>query len=232
MLSRRRSAAQGLVRRKPAGGAASGLASISVVLVLGACAASPGSGFTVLPGSGKDQAAFQQDSLVCQQHAVAHTGYNTPVPSVTTGPVAGATNAAPEGGGPQPFDQAGYLQCMASRGDTVQALPAAYAAEPYPDGDAWPYGYPFGYPDGYPVGFGYPDPFYDGGLYGGFGFGFGYGRFGHGRFDRDRFAHGGFDRDRFAHHGFGHGGFTHGGLPMAVSVTVGSATAGAGIDRA
>jgi hypothetical protein len=206
MLFVRRLASQIVGRTLTACGAGRGLAPLTLVLALGACATSPGSALTVLPGPGKDQAAFQQDALVCQQHAVAHTGYNAPVPSAAAGSAAGAANTVPPGGA-QPFDEAGYLQCMASRGDTVQAQPSAYAAGTDPYGYAWPYGYPYAYPGGYPTGFGYPYPFYDGGLYGGFGFGFG-----HGRFDHDRFAHGGFGHDRFAHGGFGHGGFGHGGF--------------------
>jgi hypothetical protein len=94
----------------------------------------------------------------------------------------------------QPFDEAGYLQCMASRGDTVQPQSARYTPA-YPHGDSNAYGYPYGYPYDSPHGF------YDPGFVGVFGFGDGF----HHGFDDRRFDHRG-----FAHRGFGHGGFGHG----------------------
>lgn len=216
MCSTRGLAVQGVAQRLVAGGAFRGLAPLGVALLLGACATSSGAAFSVLPGPGKDQAAFQQDMLVCQQHAVAHTGYNAPVPTAAAGAAANPVDTVAPGG-TQPFDATGYLQCMASRGDTVQAQPTAYAAGIYPDGYSYPYGYPYAY--GYPTGYGLPGPFYDGGLYGGLGLGFGFGggrfgheRFEHGRFEHGRFAHGGFDHDGFGHGGFLHGGFGHGGF--------------------
>jgi hypothetical protein len=198
-------------------------APLGVALALGACASTPPPGLpvAVLPGTDKDLAAFQQDELICQQHAVAHTGYGSPAGSAATGsptgkpgsaantvsgngtaratPVAGGTTAANAAVpvGTQPFDEAGYLQCMASRGDTVQLEPEGYAAA-YPYDDSYAYGYPYGYAYDY----GYPYGFYDPGFVGVFGFGH---RFHHG-FDHHRFDHG-----RFGHGGFGHGGFGHGG---------------------
>ncbi len=185
--------------------------SLGLVMLLGACAASTDSAFSVLPGPGRDQAAFGRDELICQQHAVAHTGYNASV-----------TPAAPAAGNPGaiaapgvPFDATGYLQCMASRGDTVQAQPTAYPPGVYPDEYpyAYQYGYPYANPYGLPAEPGYPYPFYNGGLYGGLGLGFvfGSGRFYHGPFDHGGFHHG-FHGGGFGHHGFGHGGFGHSGF--------------------
>jgi hypothetical protein len=167
---------------------------------------------SVLPGQNKDAAAFQQDELVCQQHAVAHTGYGDLTRSGAPGAaVSGAnsgvagTAAAGSGAGitnaaavtPSP-DAVGYLQCMAARGDTVQAEPAAYA-------DGYGYGYsPDLYPYGY--GYGYPYDYYDGG--------FAWGGGGYGGWHGGGFHHGGFGRGGFAQGGFGHGGFGggHGGF--------------------
>jgi hypothetical protein len=205
---------QGLVQR---------LASLGIALALGACASTPPPGppVTVLPGIGKDLAAFQQDELICQQHEVAHTGYGSPAGSAATGsptgtpgsaanrvsgngtagttPVAGGTTAANTAVpvGTHPFDEVGYLQCMASRGDTVQLQPEGYPAA-YLYGDSYVYGYPYAYAYDY----GYPYGFYDPGFVGVFDFGRG---FHHG------FHHHGFHHGGFGHGGFGHGGFGHGG---------------------
>ena len=186
--------------------AKSGLVTLGVALALAGCATPTESAFSVLPGVGKDQAAFQQDMAVCQQHAVAHTGYNAPPPPAAagsaTGSPGGPANAAQAGGAP-PFDVTGYLQCMASRGDTVQAQPDVYAAGIDPE----LYPYPDGYP--YPYGYDYPYPFYDGGL--AVGFGFGSGRFYHRRFGPAGWGHGGWGHGGWGHGGWGHGGWGHGG---------------------
>ena len=241
MSATRRCGARGGARSLGPRGAVNRLAWLGSALLLAGCS-TPESAFSVLPGPGKDQAAFQQDMMICQQHAVAHTGYNTPVPptpvpptpvppatappqppppAATGGPANTAANP-PAPGSIQPLDEAGYLQCMASRGDTVQAEPGAYADGFYPNGDFGPYDYPWDYSYGYPSGWGYPGPFYDGGLFGGFAFGFGgggYRHWDHDHWDHDhwhhdhwRFGHGGFDHGGFYHGGFGHGGFGHGGL--------------------
>jgi hypothetical protein len=200
--------------------AARRFAPIGVALALGACATSPpGYPVTVLPGTGKDQAAFQQDQAVCEQHAVAHTGYGGPAQPGATNSPAGTASTPPNGAsgatpavpattaataavptnaavpvGNQPFDGVGYLQCMASRGDTVQPQPGGYAATTYA------YGYPYDY--------GYPYPVYDDGFYGGFGWG-GWGGWHHDGFDHRGFAHEGFHGGGF--HGGFHGGGFHGG---------------------
>lgn len=201
------------------------LTPLGFALVLGACASTPppGPSLAVLPGTGKDLAAFQQDDMICQQHAVARTGYGSPAGAAEAGSPAGTAGSAANGAsgketagvtpvaagttaanaavpvGTQPFDEAGYLQCMASRGDTVQPQPAGYAAA-YPYGDS--YTYAFGYPYGYTYDYGYPFGLYNPGFVGVFGFGHGF----HHGFDHHGFAHG-----EFAHGGFAHGGFGHGG---------------------
>jgi len=190
----------------------------------------------VLPGKDKDLAAFQQDELVCQRHAVAHTGYTAAPPSgapvATDGAAAGLANNGsthdkaggdktgsdtvvgvpvapgatavnvPPADGIQPFDEAGYLQCMASRGDTVQPIPAQYATSAYTYDSAYPYGYVYGYP------YGYPYSYYDGGFYGGFG----WGGWGHGGWHRGGWGRAGWGHAGWGHGGWGHGGFAHGGF--------------------
>jgi hypothetical protein len=201
------------------------VAPLAAGLALAACATpQPGPPVTVLPGKGRDLAAFQQDDAICQRHAVALTGYGdlaqpaTPQAPVGTPPAStayGTSPATPAGSGTatasasvplatQPENETSYLQCMAARGDTVQPQAAAYPT----------YGYAYGYPDDY----GYPYPLYDDGFYGGFGWGGWprHGRFGgheewHGGFAHNGFGHGGFGHGGFGHGGFGHGGFGHGG---------------------
>jgi hypothetical protein len=102
----------------------------------------------VSPKPGQPQAIFQQDSQVCQQHSMTHTGYGTPAPS---SPQA-TPPATPTATGVVSQD-ASFLQCMAARGDTVTALPPSYAAV-YP---------------GYPYAYGFdPYPLYVGGFFGGY----------------------------------------------------------------
>ena len=214
-------------------GAATRLAWPGVALLLAACS-TPGSEFSVLPGPGKDQAAFQQDMLICQRDAIAHTGYNTPLPPVSVPPATAPPQAPPPAaadepaniaagpsapGPAQPLDEAGYLQCMASRGDTVQAEPSAYADQFYPNGDFGSYDYPWGGSYGYPGGWGNPGPVYDGGLFGGFAFGFG--GDGYHRWDHDHWDH---DHGRFGTGMFGHGRLR----PLANLATADSTTAASG----
>jgi hypothetical protein len=198
------------------------LAPLSIALTLVACAAEPppGPSVVILPGNGKDLAAFQQDDLICKGHALAHTGYAGPAPAVAGGaandpPSAGSAGALHDGQGAgtavtanatgnQYLDGVGYVQCMAARGDVVQTQPngtpyqgydAGYAY-PYPYGDAYTYVYPNAYPFGY----------YGGGAFIGLGSGWGwYGR-GHGHWEHGGWGHGG-----FAHGGGGRGGFAGGG---------------------
>jgi hypothetical protein len=212
---------------------------LGVVVALGGCAAvpPPPPAVTVVPGTGKDAAAFLQDELVCQQHAVAKTGYGTPAQasaagvapyngsSAASGSPPRATNPANPAAvnlatanppiaalpGAEPPDEVAYMQCMASRGNVVETLPAMAAAYPaYP----YPYGYAYGYPDVYP---GYYDGYYGGwgwggGWYGG-GYGWGRGGWGRGGWGRGGWGgRGGFGGGRGGFGG-GHGGFGggHGG---------------------
>ena len=90
MLPERKLATQGLAQR---------LAPLGIALALGACASTPSPGLpvVVLPGTGKDLAAFHQDELICQQHAVAHTGYGGPTGSAAAGSPAGTPGDAANG---------------------------------------------------------------------------------------------------------------------------------------
>ena len=198
---------------------------LGAALMLGACVSEPPPGPTaiVVPGSGKDFAAFQQDDAVCRRHAASHTGYgdlrpphaegshaviNSPTEEagaaggVGTPTDSGATSAhAPGTSAPEPPDetvpnQLGYLQCMAARGDTVRPEPAGYVEAANWYGTAYPYDYC--YP--YPYGCGYPYDLYGVGFIGVFGSSF------HERDFRRRFFHEG-----GLHRGFVHGGGFHGG---------------------
>jgi hypothetical protein len=202
--------------------AAPRLLPLCAALMLGACAEGRPSGpaVIVVPGSGKDFAAFQQDDTICRRHAAANTGYgdltlpriqgSNGAPSgaieeagTAAGAPAGSGTAAAKASGastPEPPDatvpnQLGYLQCMAARGDTVHPEPTGYAETAY-----W-YGYAYPYPYGY----GYPYGFYDIGFIAVFGGGI------HDRgFHRTFFHDGGFNRGVFHGGGFHRGGF-HGG---------------------
>src|ERR1700753_1760215 len=74
--------------------AARRLLPLGAALMLGACTDGQPSGpaVIVLPGSGKDFAAFQQDDTICRRHAAAHTGYGD-----LTLPHTQGSNAAPSG---------------------------------------------------------------------------------------------------------------------------------------
>ena len=77
---------------------------LGAALALGACAASPPAGPSVmaLPGQGKDFAAFQQDDFGCRQFAAAQTGFadqskaatQSAVGSAAVGTVVGAAAGA------------------------------------------------------------------------------------------------------------------------------------------
>ncbi len=183
------------------------LAALFAGLSLSACATDPppGPAGLITPGKDKTAAAFQLDQTICQQHALAHTGYggpsqltpSAPAPTATAEPaprpsaptpasqVASAIGAAPAPA--QPTDDVGFMQCMAARGDTVQAVAVGYRY-PYP-----PYPYPY-YPYSYGYPYGYPGSTF---FFGGFGF-------------HDRFFHRGFHGGRFHGGGF-HGGRFHAG---------------------
>jgi len=145
--------------------------------------------FIVSPGTGRDEAAFQQDSETCQQNVTAGTGYGTPAAPAPSGTPAPASAWIAS-------EDARFLQCMAAHGDAVAPAPASYAAD-YP-GFAYGYAYPFGYFDPYPV--------YFGGVLGGFAYG---------GWRYRGWGHGGWGHGGWGHGGWGHGGWGHGGLAHA-----------------
>ncbi|MDR3530557.1 MAG: hypothetical protein P4L90_08415 [Rhodopila sp.] len=202
------------------------LAPLGVFLTLGACAVAPPPGFPamVVPGSGKDLAAFQEDDAICRQHAINGTGYNGPAPAAAQSTVqepagavasgaegggaagsAASTSAPPTSAGAEPQNEVGYLQCMAARGDAVWLAPPDYGA-PYPGY------YSGGYPYAYPYGYAYPYPDYYGGFYGAWGWGGGWHGGGwHGGGWHGGGWHGGGWHGAGWHGGGGHGGGGHGG---------------------
>ena len=154
------------------------------VVALGGCvvAPPPGPAMVVLPGKGKDQAAFQQDERRCQQAVAQPPG---------SAPAAGANNPYAAAGVAWPGEELAYAQCMTTLGDTTQALGAA-AYPGYPGYPADP-GYPaYGY-----AAYGYPYPDFYGAFYGGWGGGWG------GGWRRGGWGHGG-----WGHGGWG-GGTRH-----------------------
>ena len=185
---------------------------LGVNLAVSACVAGPPPGpmGVVAPGKDKSQAAFQQDQSVCQQHAVAQTGYGNasqnpadhlPPDGTLPGSGGGSASAAVPSGTAPP-GEVSYLQCMAARGNIVQLA----SAGGYYDGYSYPYPYPYGY--------GYP---YYGGLitgwgWGGwYGWGWRHGGWGYGYWGRGGWGHGGWGRGGWGHGGWGHGGWGHGG---------------------
>jgi hypothetical protein len=206
------------------------LALLGVNLAVSACVAGPPPGpmGVVAPGKDKSQAAFQQDQSICQQHAVAQTGYGdasqypaNPVPANAMPPGSGdgsANGTAPGSGGGsasarvpsgiEPPGEMSYLQCMAARGDIVQLT----SMGGYYDGYGYPYPYPYAY--GYPY-YGYGYPLYGGlvaGWGGWYGWGWRRGGWGHGYWGHGYWGHGGWGHGGWGHGGWGgHGGFGHGG---------------------
>jgi hypothetical protein len=158
-----------------------------------ACTAAPPSGPTVmaLPSHGKSLGAFQQDDGQCHNYAAAAIGPHQPAQAgagaaiggaagLVGGTAVGATNIAASQYDLQTRYNIAYTQCMYSRGDTVEYLPASS------------YGY-YGYEDwGYPW-YGWGGPWFVGDdVF---------------AFDGDHGFHHGF-HDHF-HNGF-HGGFLGG----------------------
>jgi hypothetical protein len=200
------------------------------VLILGACASgpTPDPAAIVVPGSGKDFAAFQEDDTICRRHVVANTGHGdlappqTPVSNAATagttgesgaaagapgGPGAAATKAS-DASAPVPPDaivpnQLGYLECMAARDDTVLPEPIRYGESANWYGYAYPYNYPWPYSRFYPYDFYAPYEFYGGGFIGVFGDGFHDSDF-HRRFFRDGGVHRRFVQVGGANRGGGH----------------------------
>jgi hypothetical protein len=86
--------------------AARRLLPLGAALMLGGCALEPppGPAAIVVPGSGKDFAAFQEDDTICRRHATAHTGYGdlalapTQGSNAAIGGTTGEAGAAPAAG--------------------------------------------------------------------------------------------------------------------------------------
>jgi hypothetical protein len=214
--------------------AAQRLLPVGAALMLGACATVRPSGpaVIVVPGSGKDFAAFQQDDTICRRHMAANTGYGDLALPHTQGSNAGTTGeagtawvagktggvgtaaGAPPGSGTTAANASGAStpeppdETIPNQSGYLQCMAArGDTVRPEPTGYAetanW-YGYAYPY-DAYPYGYGYPYGFYDVGFIGVFGGGF------HDRGFHRRFFHGGgFHRGFFHGGGFHRGGF-HGG---------------------
>jgi hypothetical protein len=208
-----------------------------VALMLGACASEPTPNPTaiIVPGPGKDGAAFQQDDVICRSHAATGTGYGdlsqrptvgAPAPgssgtTPTPGPLApmGAPAAVPLGG-------IAAVPALPSTGVAMANNPAASSPEP-PEvtgsnavgylqcmaarGDRVQFQPPYAnagdwYDYPYsPYAYDYPYGVYGAGFIGVFGVG----GFHHGQFHRAFFNRGGFHMAGL--HGGFHGGGFHGG---------------------
>jgi hypothetical protein len=209
-----------------------------VALMLGACAPepTPNPDAIIVPGPGKDVAAFQQDDVICRSHAATGTGYgdlsqkptvSAPAPgsagtTPTPGPLApmGAPAAVPLAGTAAPQATGAAAPALPSTGVAMANNPAASSPEPPEVTGSNAVGYlqcmaargdrvQF-QPLSADVGgwYGYPPYFYDY-PYGFYGAGF------IGVFRVGGFHHGHFHRAFFNHGGFHmaglHGGGFHGG---------------------
>jgi hypothetical protein len=194
----------------------------------------------VVPGSGKDFAAFQQDDTICRRHVAVNTGYGDLALPHTQGSNAAPTGATREAGTAWVTGKTGGVgttaEAPADSGTTAANASGAPTPEP-PDetipnqsgylqcmaarGDTVrqePTGYAetanwhgYAYPyDAYPYGYGYPYGFYDVGFIGVFGGGF-HDRGFHRRFFHDGGFHRGFFHGGGFHRGGFHGGGSHGG---------------------
>jgi hypothetical protein len=218
--------------------AARRLLPLGAALMLGACAMGRPSGpaVIVVPGSGKDFAAFQQDDTICRRHAAANTGYGDLALPHTQGSNAAPLGATGEAGAASADGTTSGVGTAAGApsGSSSTAANASGASTPEPPDEAVPNqsGYlqcmaargdtvrpePTGYAEtanwyGYAYPYPYPYPYGYGYPYGFNDFGF-IGVFGGGFHDRGfhrRFFHdGGFHRGFFHGGGF-HGGGFHGG---------------------
>ncbi len=105
--------------------------SLAAPLLLGACAAVPPTGPSVLalPAKGKDLAQFQEEDAACRQYAAAPIGDAL---------AAGYSSAALQ----QRYD-IGYIQCMTAKGNIAPVVTGAPGYRYYPY-RAYPYyGYPY-----------------------------------------------------------------------------------------
>jgi hypothetical protein len=215
--------------------AARRLLPLGAALMLGACVDGQPSGpaVIVVPGSGKDFAAFQQDDAICRSHAAANTGYgdltlthtqgSNAAPSGTTGEAgtawaAGTTSGvgtaagAPAGSGTPTANASGAStpeppdETVPNQLGYLQCMAArGDTVRPEPTGYAETANwYGYGYPFDYAYPYGYGYP------YGFYDVGF-IGVFG-GGFHRGFFHDGGFHRGFFHGGGFHRGGFHGGGF--------------------
>ena len=208
---------------------------LGAALMFGACASvpPPGPAAVVVPGLGKDFAAFQQDDTICRRHAAANTGYGDLAPPHTQGSNAATGGTTGEAGTARAAGTTSGVGTPAGApaGSGAIAANVSSASAPEPPDEtvpnqveylqcmaargntvsAEPTGYAeaanwYGYD--YPYDYSYPYPYsYPYGFYGG-GF---IGVFGGGFHDRD--FHRRFFHDGGLHRGFAHaGGFHHGGF--------------------
>jgi hypothetical protein len=215
--------------------AARRLLPLGVALMLGACASEPppSPAAIVVPGSGKDFAAFQEDDTICRHHAMANTGYgdralphrpgsNAAISGTPgeagTARVAGTTSGVGvAAGGPAASGSAATNASGASAPEPpdetvpnqlgyLQCMAArGDTVRPEPAGYAEAANW---YGNAYPYDYWYPYPYDYGFPYGFYGAGF-IGVFGGGFHDRD--FHRSFFHDGGLHRGFVHaGGFHHG----------------------
>jgi hypothetical protein len=107
-----------------------------VALMLGACASepTPNPDAIIVPGPGKDVAAFQQDDVICRSHASAGTGYGdlSQRPAVSA-PAPGSAGTAPAPGTLAPTAAPATLPLAGTglpqpAGATASALPGAGVA--------------------------------------------------------------------------------------------------------
>jgi hypothetical protein len=222
--------------------AAQRLLPVGVALMLGACATGqpPVPAVIVVPGAGKNFAAFQQDDTICRRHVAANTGYGDLALPHTQGSNAELTGATGKAGTARAAGTTGGVGTAAGApaGSRTTAANASGASTPEPPDETIPnqsgylqcmaargdmvrqeptgYAetanwYGYAYPyDAYPYDYGYPYGFYDVGFIGVFGGGF-HDRGFHRRFFHDGGFHGGgFHRGGFHGGGF-HGGGFHGG---------------------
>ncbi|MCR0981506.1 hypothetical protein [Roseomonas populi] len=178
--------------------------------VLSGCAVAP-EPLVAYPGPNKTAEAMQQDDAACRQQAAAPAAPSAPAATVSgTTPATATPAAAPATGAaatPAPaLPEDLYLQCMASRGNTVAAAPVARYPAYYTD--------PFyaGYGPGLwgdPLWYGYYGaPFYAWGGSWGLGLGWGWGGVYRAGWRGPGYWHGrgGYWRGGPGR-GFGHGGF-------------------------
>jgi hypothetical protein len=212
---------------------------LGAALMLSACASGPqpGPAAIVVPGSGKDFAAFQEDDTICRHHAAANTGYGDLALPHTQGSSAAISGTPGEAGTARAAGTTSGVGVTAggpaASGSTATNASGASAPEPPDETVPNQLGYlqcmaargdtvrpePAGYAEAanwygdaypYPYGYGYPDGFYGDGFYGAGFIAVSGGGFHDRDFHRRFFHDGGFHRG-FIHAGGFHHGEGHGG---------------------